>query len=224
MPTQPTRRPALTPAPKRTARSASARAAAPPLDQPRRYELFSTDGTLKLRLQLTDEGVLPRPDGIDFMRDRRWTRRLYRDIAAVTLSTSALPDSSIIGTCRIEFGDGSMLLVTSADASGLSDGTRDGEFNAFVADFHRRLAAARGDRIVFRSGYGRARSISLVVSLLAAGAMFLALPIALWVWTGKLIWLGMLLFGVLLMLPGARLVRPNLGGTYRPEQPPRLLR
>ena len=100
----------------------------------------------------------------------------------------------------------------------------DAEFNAFITDFHRRLVSAGEDGIVFRARYKRARWIGLMVSLLAAAGMFLALPVALWMLTGKLIWLGMLVFGLLLVLPGARLLRPNLGATYRPEQPPQLLR
>jgi hypothetical protein len=174
-------------------------------------------------LQLTDEGVTPGVDGMDFMLNRRWTRRAYREIVAITLSTSGLPDSSIIGVCRIVFTDGMALLVSSVNANGLSDGVRNSEFNAFVADLHRRLMAAGEEGIAFRSGYGRMRSIALVLSLLAAVVLLIALPIALALLDGRPIWLLTLPFAALLVLPGARLAHANLGGRYRPNRPPTLL-
>lgn len=155
------------------------------------------------------------------MLDRRWDNRTCGDIAAVTVSSNTVPDSVPIATCRIRFDDGEELLVSSANANGLSDGTRNGEFNDFVKDLHGRLLASgtAGD-ITFRSGYGPARAWALLVSLIAAAGIFVALPVALFLVTRRADILLMTLFGALLIVPGAKLLGPNRLGSYRPDAPP----
>src|SRR3569833_2306707 len=79
---------------------------APRSPRVRRYDLFCMDAGPRPRLQLTDEGVSPAVDHLEFMLERRWQRRSYADIVAVTLQSNALPDSAVIANCRSEFEDG----------------------------------------------------------------------------------------------------------------------
>ena len=192
---------------------------------PRRYDLFCTDGSARFRLQLSDEGVSPGPDGIEFMLERRWSSQSWDDVVSVTVNSTTRPDSAPIATCRIKFYDDEGLLVTSANANGLSDGTRNGEFNDFVRDLHRRLlASGTADDITFRSGYSQARSWALLVSLIAATGIFVVLPVALFFITRRAEILLMTLVGALLVLPGARLVGSNRLGSYRPDSPPKFFK
>lgn len=212
MPTRPTNTHTPATAPKRN------QPGPPPI---RRYDLFCTDGSSRLRLQLNDEGVSPGPDGLDFMLERRWSNRTWDDIVSITVNSSALPHSAPIATCRIKFYDGEELLVTSVNANGLSDGTRNGEFNDFVRDLHRRLlASGAADDITFRSGYSRARSSALLISLIGAAGIFVALPVVLFFVTKRADILLMTLFGALLVIPGATLLGANRLGSYRPDAPP----
>jgi len=188
----------------------------------RRYDLFCTDGGARLRLQLNDEGISPRPDGLDFMRERRWSSRSWDDIDSITVNSSALPDSAPIASCRIKFYDGEELLVTNANANGLSDGTRNGEFNDFVRDLHKRLlASGAAEDITFRAGHSRARSSALLISLVAAAGIFVVLPVVLFFITGRADILLMTLVGALLVVAGATLLGANRLGSYRPDSPPK---
>jgi len=202
-------------------------AAAPKRKQPappavRRYDLFCTDGSARFRLQLNDEGVSPGPDGLEFMLERRWSSQVWDDVVSVTVNSNTLPDSAPIATCRIKFYDGEELLVTSANANGLSDGTRNGEFDDFVRDLHKRLlASGAASDVTFRSGYSRARSSALLVSLLAAAGIFVVLPVVLFFLTRRADILLMTLFGALLVVPGATLLGANRLGSYRPDSPPK---
>jgi len=173
------------------------------------------------RLQLTDEGVSPGVDHIEFMLERRWQRRSYADIVAVTLQSNALPDSAVIANCRIEFEDGAEVVVSSANANGLSDGSRNGDFDDFVHDLHGRLLAdgAAAD-IAFRAGFKPWRRRLLLGGLLAAAALLVVLPIGVFIATRRPELLAATLVGVGLMLPGVALVGPNRPRSYRPDAPP----
>jgi hypothetical protein len=190
-------------------------------DKPRRYDLFMTSGRVRFRMKLADLGIEPQARRLSFMLDGQRHSRPYSDMATVTLNSNALPDSTVIGVCRIDFRDGERLLVLSANANGLSDGSRNAEFSAFVRDLHGRLIAnGAADAISFRSGFSNPRFRTLAVALAAAALLFLVLPLILFAATGEPRLLLGLVFGVLLILPGARLLGPNRPATYRPEAPP----
>ena len=190
-----------------------------------RYDLFVTDGHLRLRLKLEDAGVGPMPDRLYFMLDGKWQHRAYRDIAAVTLSSSAIGSSAVIGMCRIRFRDGTEVLVSSAGASGLSDGSRDEAFAGFVREFHRRLVdSGAAGAMAFHSGFSTARARGLTAALVAAGVLLVALPLGLFIATGNL----QLLYGAaavafVLIAPALRVLGPNRPASYRPSEPPTLL-
>ncbi|MDR3476066.1 MAG: hypothetical protein P4M09_30845 [Devosia sp.] len=201
--------------------AASSPGTAAPAGKPHRYELFMTDGSLRFRLLFADRGVEPAADRLTFMLNGSRCSRPYRDIASITLNSNALPDSATIGACNIVFRDGERLLVLSANANGLSDGSRNGEFNAFVRDLHRRLlASGAAGSIRFHFGFSRARLRLLTVALVLGSALLLLLPLVLFAITGEPRLLLAMLFGVVLLLPGARLLGPNRPDGYDPERLP----
>ena len=65
--------------------------------------------------------------------------------------------------------------------------------------------------------------LALIVSLILAAAVFLLLPLGLYFATGDAQALWIMLGGLLLFLPAARLVGPNRPRSYNPRQPPDLL-
>ncbi len=190
----------------------------------RRYALFTTDGATRFRMRLTDQGISPGFDSISFEREGSWTSRPYAEIRSVWLSSNGVGRYGVAGQCVIEFRNGDRLVVSSADARGLPAAVQKPGYRDFIRDLHERLVASGVSRgISFRSGYSEARRTILIVAMVAAVALFIALPLVLFLATGAWQMLGAIAFGVLLLWPAFQVVGPNSPRIYHPASPPDLL-
>ena len=188
----------------------------------RKYDLFVTY-TNGIKMRLNDEGVSPTADGIEAMRSGRWVSLPYADIRGINLSTAEMAKSALIATCQITFRNGSFLRVINTNAWGTGDPLRNGDYQAFVEDLHRRLVAANADsQIDFTIGMSATRSRVLKVALIAGSALFVALPIVLFVMTGKFQALLLCLAGFAFLAPALRTAEKNQQRSYSPKAPPNL--
>ena len=132
--------------------------------------------------------------------------------------------SNTIGSCAIELGNGSKILVSNVGPSGLPDGSRDGTYRRFVEDFHRQLIAAKAvGSINFHSGFSQARMTGIMIILVIATGFFLLMPLVLLLITHDLKGLWILLVGAGLVFPLYRIAGANQPATYNPGEPPDLL-
>lgn len=192
-------------------------------DTPQTYDLFTTDGVVRFRWALSDEGVRLGPDALEVMREGRWTRTPFTDIASVTLS-SATAGRTILAQCIIGLQDGGRILISNAAKSGVANGTHDQPFRAFVRDFHRALTASgAATSINFNAGYSESRATGLSIALILFVTLMVGVPLILLLATRSLAVLGILFAGSLLVWPFLRVLRDNRPRTYAPAAPPDLV-
>jgi len=190
---------------------------------PQTYDLFTTDGEVRFRWALSDEGVRLEPNALEVMREGRWSRTAFSDIASVTLS-SATAGRTILAQCIIGLSDGGRILVSNASKSGVANGQHDQPFRAFVRDFHRTLmASGAAAAISFNAGYSEGRATGLSIALIFFIALMVGVPLILLLITKSLAVLGILFVGSMLVWPFLRVLRDNRPRTYAPAAPPDLV-
>lgn len=186
------------------------------------FDLFTSDG--HFQWQLADRGVEVGADRLTIRRAGRTTEVPYADITQVTLSTTYMQHSRAVGQCILALANGGKVIVTSADASGLSDGRRDQIFRSFVRDFHSALVhSGAAIAIAFHSGFTRGRMNGLVGILIVATLFFVALPLGLLLMARDAQILWVLGAGAALLIPAYRAAQTNQPATYNPGAPPDLL-
>ena len=195
-----------------------------PAEDAQRYDLFTRDGETRFVWSLTDEGVALEADALVLMRAGRWTRANYEDIISVTLSSGVIGRGNVIASCTIVLGNGSRVIVSNVNRTGVADGFRDGIYRRFVADLHKHLlASGAATGIEFHSGFSQTRMTGLILTLIVATGFFLVLPFVLLVATHDIKALLILLAGAALVVPVYRIARTNQPSTYLPAEPPDLL-
>jgi len=123
----------------------------------------------------------------------------FADVSAIHLQTAALGNQQrVIDQCRIEFVNGTKLLVTNCTSSGLPDPAQTPLYRAFVRDLHARRALRQSSTTRFTAGMAEWRYKRLFVTMIVAGLLFIATPFVLVMVTGD--WHGLIVAAMDIML------------------------
>jgi hypothetical protein len=186
------------------------------------YDLVVGEGK-RFVLFYRDAGVWLGGESIGFMRKGSRLLRPFRDLRSVTLRTRALPRAGAVGECDLRFKNGERFIVMNVNGHGYPERDLTVTYREFVRAFHERLVEAGiGSDVVFRSGYDVMGARILTGALVAGAALFVGLPVALVVMTGRLESLALLLAGAVLLWPAFKILGPNRPSTYTPDRPPDL--
>jgi hypothetical protein len=191
---------------------------APPADPRRHYELCLREGGGRIVLRYKEKGITLDEDRMAWQADGRKAEQRYADIDSIRLATGHIPKSGSIGECRIAFRSGLVLAITSATEWGYSDDARNGTYIGFVRDLHQRLATGDRGRIRFEAGNTPGRQMFGRIALVLGGALFVLLPLALLLVTGRLEALGIAAAGGFFLWPVLILIRKNEPRTYSPDR------
>jgi hypothetical protein len=184
---------------------------------PRSYDLSLRSG--KRGWFSADHGVTLTDDNIVWNDGDKNCEAQLRDVADVHLQTGKIGDNTI-ASCRLNFRDGSALLITSNTARGLQDDEHDKLYTAFALDLHTRLAAMKDARISFAAGFSAARYRFGLRVIVVAGLFFLVTPTVLLFMTGSWNMIWTLYLGVGLVWPVYRLMMANAPRRYDPRDIP----
>ncbi len=201
----------------------AAMASVPEQPEPRRYNLFLRHrGGLFWRL--TDEGIMPGVEKLSYMQDGRWGYRLYSDIYSINLSSAHIPRQGVIAQCGIMFRNGTTLGLSTSNAAGVPDGSRQETYFDFLTDFHERLVASGASKdISFTRGGTQTRMRILYGALIVGTMFFVLLPIILAIIVRSWEPFQLMLMGGLLLWPAWQSADKNQPGSYDPRYPPDML-
>jgi hypothetical protein len=169
-----------------------------------------------------DHGLTLTDDHIVWSEGDRNCEGQLREVADVHLQTGKIGDSTI-ASCRLNFRDGSTLLITSNNSRGLQDDEHDRLYATFALDLHARLAALKDARISFTAGFSAARYRFGQGVIVVAGLFFLVTPTVLLFMTGSWSMIWTLYLGVGLVWPVYRLMMANAPRRYDPRDIPPLM-
>lgn len=187
-------------------------------------DLVVADGKRRVVLRFNDAGVAPGQEALFFMRAGHWVRMPYSDIESVTISSHWIGRGGRVGQCAIAFRDGTRAIVMTVTPQGSPDAGRVPRYRSFLRIFHERLLASGVAGISFHSGLSENRMAGLNGALAAGFAMFVLLPLVLFLVTEEQRALWLMVGGVALLWPALRMREQNKSGSYDPADPPDLLR
>jgi hypothetical protein len=192
------------------------------LPPPRSYDVyFSAPGGSRFFSRNPNHGIAVADSGITWTADGRTSEAPFADIVSVHLQTATLGNAErMIDQCRIEFVNGTALVVSNASSSGLPDQAQTPPYRDFVRDLHAHLAAHTDGAIHFSAGMAQWRYNGLLVTMIIAGLFFVAAPLLLVAFTGDLYGLIIAAGGASLSWPFIELLRNNAPRDYRPDQLP----
>jgi hypothetical protein len=180
------------------------------------FDLVVTDGERRFVMRFDDAGIAPREEALFFIRAGRWVRRRYGDIASVTISTHRIGPGGAVGQCVIAFRDGLRTIVMTANPTGLPDASRVRVHRVF----HERLVASGISGIAFSSGYSKGRIGGLTAALLAGAALFVLVPLWLFLSTGEERGLWLMVRGAALLWLAIKTREQAAPQSYDPRNPP----
>ncbi|CAN7434625.1 hypothetical protein LJR090_003489 [Bosea sp. LjRoot90] len=151
--------------------------------QRRDYGLFVRRGAGGLALQLSDEGVALVGERLIWTVDSGEDSRPLSDISGVHLSVAHIARHGDFGSCQIRFGAAPPLQVVGSTAFGFPDEQRDPVYAAFIRDLHASLAVMPVGTVRFSAGVSEGQLQFMQVMLVIAGLLFVALPLALLLFT-----------------------------------------
>jgi hypothetical protein len=127
---------------------------------------------------------------------------------------------STIDQCKIDFIDGSAIVVSNATASGLPNAAQRPVYRGFVRDLHTHLAHRDGGTVRFTAGMAPWRYKLLMVTLIVAGLFFFLTPLGLTLFTGD--WQALILAatGVAFVWPFVLLLMKSAPRAYQPDRLP----
>jgi hypothetical protein len=185
------------------------------------HEIFLTDGAATLRWSMTDSGVTLSDDSLSWAIGGVGLERGYSDISHIRLQRASAGAHDAIGVCQIRFRDGTMLHVYGGGDKGFPDETQAARYNAFVRDLHGRLASRQDTkRIHFQAGISEGRHTVLTVTIIAAGLLFVLLPVVLVLMAGTLHALGVAAAAIALFWSFYKLWDKNRPRAYSPSHVP----
>lgn len=187
---------------------------------PRRpYNLFTFRGEPRMRLKLTDEGVVLEDDRLAWQSPEGELWASLSEIAEIHLQLGQVSRRNI-GACSIRFKKGPRLTVTSASTWGTPDEERARAYRDFTKDLHGRLAALPRNGVIFRAGSTELRQKFAVASLILGVLMFIFLPVGLLIVTGEPKALFLTIAGVFFLFPAFRTLQKNTPRNYSPQHVP----
>jgi hypothetical protein len=185
----------------------------------RRYDVYLTAGGRRFYFRNDNHGVTLDDARIAWTYDGRTEKAPLSDIVAVHLQSGG-SWQNVIDQCEIAFATGDTVTVSNAGASGVPDDGQTPIYRDFVRDLHRRLAARGAGAIRFTAGYRPLNYRVVLVGAVLLGMICVALPLVLLAITGEFKVLGLLVGGVVLCWPLARMVQNNAPREYQPQKLP----
>jgi hypothetical protein len=193
-----------------------------PPAEPHSYDVyFVTPDTPRFYFRNPDHGITVSDRGLSWTADGREGEAAFADIAAIHLQTAALGNADrSIDQCRIEFVDGTRLVVSNASSNGLPDPAQTPLYRAFVRDLHARPAVQKSGAISFTAGMAQWRYKMLFATMIVAGLFFIATPAILAAVTGD--WHALVIAGtgVIFCWPFTKMLMNNAPRDYTPADLP----
>jgi hypothetical protein len=168
-----------------------------------------------------NHGITVGDDGLAFTVDGTPRAIGWSDIAAVHLQIAALGTAAnTIDQCKIDFTDGSAIVVSNATSSGLPSVAQTPLYRDFVRDLHAHLAPRASGAIRFSAGMAAWRYRALMITLVIAGLFFIVTPLGLTLFTGD--WHALILAGtgVAFVWPFVLLLSKSAPRAYSPDALP----
>jgi hypothetical protein len=195
--------------------------ASSPQSTPQTYDVYFAAAGFRLYWRNPNHGITIGDDGLSFTLDGKPRAIGWTDIAAVHLQIAALGNANTtIDQCKIDFADGSAIVVSNASSSGLPNEAQTPTYRDFVRGLHARLAFRAHGAIRFSAGMAPWRYRALLVTLVIAGLFFILTPLGLALFTGD--WHGLILAGtgVAFGWPFTMLLLKNAPRDYTPDKLP----
>jgi hypothetical protein len=174
-------------------------------------------------LMLADEGVALDGERLSWTIRGAERSRPLGEVRGVHLFVAHVPEYGDYGTCEIRFDGPELLLVTASSTSGFPDDERNPVYAAFVRDLHGALAARPAKAIRFSAGASEGRLQGMRVLLVILSLLFVALPLALLVWSGDLKLLAGAMLGAIVVAGGYAWMQKNRPRDYDPQRVPQEL-
>ena len=127
--------------------------AAPPAVPHSHDVYFVTPDTPCFYFSNPNHGIAVSDRGFSWTADGHADEAAFADIAAIHLQTAALGNAErVIDQCRIEFVNGTRLVVSNASSNGLPDPAQTTLYRAFVRGLHGRPTLRKIGTISFTAG------------------------------------------------------------------------
>jgi hypothetical protein len=185
------------------------------------YDVYFATAGFRVYWRNPNHGITIGDDGLSLTLDGKPRAIGWSDVAAVHLQIAALGNATnTIDQCKIDFTDGSAIVVSNATSSGLPNDAQTRIYRDFVGGLHTRLALRVHDAIRFSAGMAPWRYRALLVTIVVAGLLFVATPLGLTLFTGD--WRGLILAatGVAFVWPFALLLSKSAPRNYAPDKLP----
>ena len=162
------------------------------------------------------------PDAIEMSRSGRLVRFAYRDIRRVRLGFRPVTMQSYRFITEIWSGGPKMTIASCSCRSFVEQTRQDAEYNAFIAELHRRIGAS-GAEVKFQTGSPVLlywAGVVAVGGLCVTSAILALRSLQIDSWLTAAVVGGMLL---VVLWQAGDFLRRNMPRTYTPENPPRLV-
>jgi hypothetical protein len=148
------------------------------------YPVYFVDGMPSFLISYELRGIAVTSVGIAFTGENGAREVPFEEFFAIRLHTTyARSGDTPLGVCRIDFRNGHRMEIYSGDAYGRVDGEQLSHYRAFVRELHRRIPQDQRARIAFRGGLSDGRYQMLTAAIVAGGALFVLLPIGLFLYS-----------------------------------------
>jgi len=184
----------------------------------RSYDLYVKDGT-GFRFRSKDRGVTLTDWRLGWTADGKPDGAPLQNIAQVRLLCGG-DWRNPLNQCQISFADGHLLTLHDGTEYGSVDEARTPVYAEFVRALHARLAAAPAGTIKFIQGYPETNFYLVAAAAGLLGLIAVGGPIGLWIVTGQLQALLLLIGGAALCWPLYKMMQNNAPRRYDPRQLP----
>ncbi len=192
-----------------------------PRAKPQTHDVYFAAAGFRVYWRNPNHGITVGDDGLTFTVDGTPRAVSWSDIAAVHLQIAALGNAqNAIDQCKIDFTDGSAIVVSNATSSGLPSAAQTPFYRDFVRDLHAHLAPRASGAIRFRAGMAPWRYRTLMVTLVIAGLFFVVTPVGLTLFTGDWHTLILAATGVAFVWPFVLLLSKSAPRAYKPNALP----
>ena len=192
-----------------------------PRANPQTHDVYFAAAGFRVYWRNPNHGITVGDDGLAFTVDGRARAIVWSDIAAVHLQIAALGSArNTIDQCKIDFTDGSAIVVSNATSRGLPDAAQTSVYRDFIRALHAHLAPRASGAIRFSAGMAAWRYRTLMITLVIAGLFFIVTPIGLTLFAGDWRMLILAATGVAFVWPFVLLLSKSAPRIYRPDAPP----
>jgi hypothetical protein len=192
-----------------------------PRASPQIHDVYFAAAGFRVYWRNPNHGITVGDDGLAFTVDGKERAIGWSEIAAVHLQIAALGNAAnTIDQCKIDFTDGSAIVVTNATSSGLPSAAQTPLYRDFVRDLHAHLASRASGAIRFSAGMAAWRYRGLMITLIIAGLFFIVTPMGLMLFTGDWHLLILAATGVAFVWPFVLLLSKSAPRAYQPDALP----